>query len=173
MCVHAEYTVEVLFRAHYGKLCAFARSYVGCPDAAEDIVQDVFLQLWRLRECGETFANPRTYLYSAVRNRALKHAAHERVARRSHEMMQSAGRAPGMSQAPTSADEQLEAAELEAAWDDAVDHLPRRCREAYVYWRVGKTPAEIAAEMGTSVRTAETQAARARRHLRRELTCWL
>lgn len=173
MYVHAEHTVEVLYRAHYEKLCAFARSYVGCPDTAEDIVQDVFVQLWRLRECGDTFASPKTYLYSAVRNRALKHVKHERFVCRSHAMMQWAGRSAGMSQAPASADEQVEAEELEAAYDDAVDHLPRRCREAYLYWRVGKTPAEVAAAMGTSVRTAETHAARARRRLRRELVFWL
>lgn len=42
--------------------------------------------------------NPKRYLYAAVHNRAFNYLTHARVMRRSHAMMQSAGRAPGMSQ---------------------------------------------------------------------------
>lgn len=173
MCVHGEFTFDALFRAHYARLCGFARRFVGCPDTAEDVVQEVFLHVWTLRDEGETFVNPKRYLYAAVRNRALNHIDHERIASRSRGMMQIGARAPAMSAPRAAPDEELEAAELEEALDIAVERLPERCREAYAHRHGGKTRAEIAAVMGTSPRTAETQVTRARRFLRRELAPFL
>lgn len=173
MFVHVESTFEALFHAYYRELCMFAAGYVGCMAVAEDLVQDVFLQLWRLRRNGKRCVNPDHYLYTAVRNRALKYLAHERVVCSAHEMMQSSGQVSGMSQPRATADEEVEAAELEQAYERAVDELSARRREAYNHRRAGKTHAEIAAVMGTSQRTAETQVADARRSLRRELAYWL
>ena len=116
---------------------------------------------------------PRRYLYTAVRNRALKHLEHERMARRAHAMIQNGGYPPAMSPPPSAVHEEVETAELAGAFDRAVDDLPARCREAYVHSRSGMTYAEIAAVMGISVRTVETQVARARQHLRRGLEPWL
>lgn len=169
----SESFVEALFRAHYANLRAFARRHVGCEHAAEDIVQDVFVQLWASRWDPEAYVNPKRYLYAAVRNRAFNYLTHARIMRRSHTMMQSAGRAPGMSQAPIPADEEVEAAELEAAFEQAVDHLPPRCQEAYIRRSAGMTYGEIGTTMDTTARTAETQVVQARRRLRRELAVWL
>ncbi|MGH7575620.1 MAG: sigma-70 family RNA polymerase sigma factor, partial [Longimicrobiales bacterium] len=155
------------------ELCAFATGYVRCMAVAEDLVQDVFLQLWMLHRNGETCVNPDRYLYTAVRNRALNYLAHERVVCSAYETMQSSGQAAGMSQPRATADEEVEAAELEQACERLVDDLPTRCREAYVHRSAGKTHAEIAAAMGTSARTAETQVAHARQRLRRDLAYWL
>lgn len=173
MCIHAEFTVDALYRAHYSGLCAFAQRYVICRATAEDIVQDVFVEVWALRNGGATFVNPERYLYRAVRNGALKHIGHKRIATRAHAMMQGARRTPAMSTPPISADEALEAAELEEAYDRAIGRLPARCREAHVRRKGGMTPTEIGTEMGTSMRTAETQIRRARRFLRRELAPFL
>lgn len=173
MYVHGQSTVEALFRAYYPELCAFAAGYVRCAAVAEDLVQDVFVQLWMLHRNGETCVNPDRYLYTAVRNRALKYLAHEGVVCSAHEMMQSAGQVAGMSQPCATADEEVEAAELEQEFERAVDKLSARRREAYIHSRAGKTHAEIGAAMGTSERTAETQVADARQHLRRELAYWL
>lgn len=172
MHVRPEATVENLFRAHHAELSTFARGYVGCPDAAEDVVQDVFVQLCVLEGSGTTCLTPRQYLYSAVRNRALKHLAHERVVHRSQATIRSDGQVPGLSRSGALADEEMEATELAKAIDRAVDRLPARCREAYERRDVGMTHAQIAEAMGTSVRTVETQLARARRVLRRRLAPW-
>lgn len=173
MYARSESFVEALFRAHYANLCAFARHYVGCEHAAEDIVQDVFAQLWASRGDPEAYVSPKRYLYAAVRNGAFNYLTHARIMRRSHAMMRSTGRAPGMSQAPISADEEVEAAELEEAYDQAVDHLPPRCQEAYIRRNAGMTYVEIGVAMDTTARTAETQVVQARRRLRHELAVWL
>ena len=174
MYVRPEFTLEGLFRAHYERLCAYGRKFVGCPDVAEDLVQDVFAHLCSTKDGGSTcLLMPRRYLYTAVRNRALKHLERERVARRSQAVIQQVGHAPAMGHPPPTADRELEAAKLAKAFDRVLGQLPPRCREAYLHSNNGMTQAQVAAIMGTSVRTVETQMARARQHLRRELEPWL
>jgi RNA polymerase sigma-70 factor, ECF subfamily len=166
-------SIDILFRAYHRKLCTFAYTYVKCPDAAEDLVADVFARLWQQHLNGHTYIDPKRYLYTAVRNQALKHLAHERVVRNSHGMVQGEGRAPAMSQSPEGAEDELEAAQLKAAFDIAVDSLPARCREAFELYRCnGMTYPEIADIMNISARTVETHVGHARRALRQVLADW-
>lgn len=166
---------ELLFRTFRPRLCAYAERYVACPDTAEEVVEEVFLRVWMQRKfenggCG----SPKRYLYMAVRNQALKVLDHERVVQRWRESARSQDHLPGMSQPPTAADERLHADQLAAALQQAIDRLPERCRQAYVLHRLqGSSQAEIAAIMGISVRTVETQLARATRALRQQLAAWL
>jgi RNA polymerase sigma-70 factor, ECF subfamily len=166
--------LEVVYSALYGKLCAFARSYVRCPDTAEELVQEVFARLWRQHAHGRSCGNPRGYLFTAVRNQALKHIAHERVVRHAEELALRDGRCPGMSEPLAAADDELQATELATAFSAAVEQLPERCREAFsLHHNDGLSYAEIAAVMGTSARTAETQVVHARRVLRQLLAAWV
>lgn len=165
---------ECLFRTYHLRLCAFARGYVECAAVAEELVHDVFLRMWEQRSILLGCVNPKRYLYTAVRNQAFKHIAHEAVVRRSHAMVKQEGRVPGTGEGPVRADEEVQARELAAAFEDAVDRLPARCRQAFTLYREeGMSYAEIAERMGTSVRTVETQLARANRALRRQLAEWL
>lgn len=165
---------EGLFRTYHTRLGEFARAYVECPAVAEELVHDVFLRMWERRSVLQDCASPKHYLYTAVRNQALKHLAHEAVVRRSHAMVKEDGRVPGTGEGPVRADEQLEASELAAAFEDIVDRLPPRCRETFTLYREeGMSYAEIGEVMGISERTVETQLARANRVLRRELAEWV
>ena len=166
-------SLEILFRAYHRKLCSFARSYVTCPDVAEELVEDVFLRLWEQRENGHACVNPRGYLYAAVRNQALKHLAHERVVRATAARVQGEGFSPAMSQASAPADDEVQANELADAFSVAVEQLPARCREAYTLHHSGLSYVEIGETMGTSSRTVETQVRNAKRMLRRQLAAWL
>jgi RNA polymerase sigma-70 factor (ECF subfamily) len=167
-------TFEILFLTYHARLCAFASRYVGCPDTAEEVVEEVFLRIWAQRgpeddRCGCS----RHYLYTAVRNQALKVLDHERVVRRSCGIVLHQEHLPGMSQPPVAADEKLQADELAVAVRHAVDQLPERCREAYLLHRQqGLSYAEVAEVMGISVRTVETQLGRAAKALRHALALW-
>src|SRR5260221_11362797 len=69
---------ESLVRAHYPRLCNFATRYVDSRETAEDIVQEVFLAVWR-RNTRFDYADPLPYLYRAVMNRAVMHLRQRRV----------------------------------------------------------------------------------------------
>ena len=165
---------ESLFRTYHEKLCAFARSYVKCADVADEVVEEVFLRIWELRGNWPDSGNEKGYLYAAVRNQALKHLAHECVVRQSHAIVKQKLRVPGMGQSPAAPDDEIQAKELAAVLQVAIDRLPERCRKAYTLYREHEMSyAEIAELMGISVRTVETQLARANKVLRRQLDQWL
>ncbi len=165
---------DALFRTFYRPLCAFACAYVRCPWIAEELVDDVFVRVWERRASWDSCVNKKRYLYAAVRNSALKHLAHERIVRTSHAMVKSEGRSPAMGQPPEPVDELVDALELEQVLDDAIDRLPPRCHEAFtLHHDEDMSYREIADIMGTAVRTVETQIARARKVLRRELAAWV
>ena len=62
--------LETLFRTYYPRLLAFARSYIYDADAAQDIVQEMFIYLWSRRgtisQC-----NIAALLMTGVRNRCI------------------------------------------------------------------------------------------------------
>jgi RNA polymerase sigma-70 factor (family 1) len=56
------------FTLFYAKLCFFANRIVKDPQAAEDVVVDVFLKLWIIQGNFETVTNVKAWLYLTTRN---------------------------------------------------------------------------------------------------------
>jgi len=135
---------------------------------AEEVVQDVMLELWRRRESLAKDSSPQAYLFQSTRNRALNHIRHERVERKSEpELMR-------QTEMSASAPSQLVEEEIEVALRTAVSELPDRCREVFELSRThGLKYAEIATVLGISVKTVEAQMGKALRSLRVKLAPWL
>lgn len=73
-----ERAFETLVHTYTLSLVQFALGYVHAHDAAEEIVEDVFIRVWELRASWQPKSTVRAYLFAAVRNRAfdwLKHVA--------------------------------------------------------------------------------------------------
>jgi RNA polymerase sigma-70 factor (ECF subfamily) len=161
-----------LFHEHYDGLCRFAEGYVRSPEAAQEIVQQIFLRLWEHRARWVVRDTVRTYLYGAVRNRALDWLKHQRVEDRWRERIAWADtdRIPGMGQPTPPADLRAEAGDFAAALDRAIQDLPERYRAVVeLRARQGMTIAEIARILDIPFKTAEARAARALRSLRAAL----
>jgi RNA polymerase sigma-70 factor (ECF subfamily) len=159
-----EAAFEALFRALAPGLCAMVTRYVGAPAVAEELVQELFLDLWTRRRTLEVRESLAGYLHAAARHRALNHLARERRLRRWRE---GDGRPEGEAD-PSAPDESelLDALELQ----DAIAALPARCRLVFTLSRQQDlTYGEIAAALGLSVKTVETQMGRALRALRDRL----
>jgi len=66
---------EKAFRQIYdlyaGRLQAFALRIVKSPTLAEDLIQDIFVNLWELRESLDPQKNFQSFLYTITRNHAL------------------------------------------------------------------------------------------------------
>lgn len=156
---------EVLFRAYSVPLCAFALRYVTVPEVAEEIVQDVFLKIWVNRESWRP-RNVKSYLYGAVRNKALDHLAHQKVVQEwkgnAYHALETATRTPQHT---------LQYEELAAAIHKGIECLPERTRLVFILSRQhGLRYKEIAAALGISVKTVEAQMSRAFRLLQTHLT---
>jgi RNA polymerase sigma-19 factor, ECF subfamily len=156
--VHA---FESVFREYHAPLCAFADRIVAAPDVAEEIVQDVFASLWRMRSSLRIRTSLRAYLYTAVRNRSLNHTQ-----RSSTEAPLDAAVTTRLSAGP-GPDALTQAAETAELVASAIASLPPRCREVITLrWVHGLSHSEIAETMGISIKAVENQVTRGLRTLR-------
>lgn len=145
-----------------------AESLVRSRAVAEELVQDVMLELWKRRETLAEESSPQAYLFQATRNRALNHIRHARIEREGEPRATRAEAVDSTTHALVLEEEILVAARK------AVDGLPRRCREVFELSRTnGLRYSEIATTLGISIKTVEAQMGKALRILRDELAPWL
>jgi RNA polymerase sigma-70 factor (ECF subfamily) len=163
-----EAAFDSIFRAWYPSLVRSAESIVRSRAVAEDVVQDVMLELWRRRESLAAESSPQAYLFQSTRNRALNYVRHERVERKSEpELIR-------QSEMRVSAPANLVEDEINVALRNAVAELPDRCREVFELSRThGLKYSEIATVLGISIKTVEAQMGKALRTLRVKLAPWL
>ncbi|HXL86855.1 MAG TPA: RNA polymerase sigma-70 factor [Gemmatimonadaceae bacterium] len=163
-----ESAFDIVFRAHYSRLVRMAESIVGERAPAEEIAQEVMLELWRRRESLHVEQSFGAYLIRATRNRALNHVRHQRiVARELAAATLESSESPG-----TDAD--TLGVELERVVSEAIAALPARCREVFELSRVqGMRYVEIASVLDISVKTVEKRMGQALAELRERLAPWL
>ena len=160
---------DAVFRANYAALVGSAERILGRRDVAEEIVQDVMLELWRRRETLAVDDSLRGYLFRATRNRSLNHLRHGAIEKRAEPEL-----AADRVESGSSAHAALVEEEIDVAVKRAVADLPARCREVFELSRVhGLRYSEIATTLGISVKTVEAQMGKALRILRERLAQWL
>jgi RNA polymerase sigma-70 factor (family 1) len=158
---------ERMFRETYAPLVRSAAALLGRQEEAEDVVQRVFVQMWERRGETEIGLSVRAYLFRSVRNGCLNVLRHRKVrGEYAREMItQSPGGTP---------EADGDAGALEQKLAEALSRLPDRCRQIFEASRFeGKKYAEIAGDMGISVKTVENQMGKALRIMRVELSDFL
>jgi len=159
---------DEIFRTWYGPLVGTAERMLRDRAVAEELVQDVMLELWRRRETLAADGSAQAYLFQATRNRVLNHLRHLKIEQRSEPDVREE------SSSTPHADAGVVEEELDVAVQRAVQSLPDRCREVFELSRVhGLKYAEIARQLGISVKTVEAQMGKALRTLRERLAPWL
>ena len=156
--------LRCIFDAYYQPLCRSIFLLVRDRSVAEDLAQEVFVQLWNRREELEVNTSLWAYLKRSGHNRALNRLRDQKLRR---EREAAAGRQQQGAEQPR---QRLEEAELQQKVQQAVDALPPRTRLVFVLSRFeGYSQKQIAEELGISVKTVENQMTRALRLLREML----
>ncbi len=160
-----EQAYEALFRREYEPLCALAHRYVHSAQDAEDIVQDIFAQVWCRRESLPPLAHSaHSYLYGAVRNLSVNVLAHRATALRLQPHV-----AWGPERAPA-ADRAVEVSEIGRAIDRAIQELFPSRQRVFRECVVGeREQAVVARELHVSRKAVEVNSRRARLDLRKLL----
>jgi RNA polymerase sigma-70 factor (ECF subfamily) len=143
-----------LYRIYFAHLLRFARSFVRSVQEAEEIVSDVFLQIWQMRDKLHTIHNLTVYLYTSTRNHSLNHLARQK---RSVLAAFNEGAVPE----PVTVEDPEQLclnSELVRKIDQAVEQLPSKCRIIFKLVREdGLKYREVAEVLDVSQKTVEAQ----------------
>ncbi|MEP6733644.1 MAG: RNA polymerase sigma-70 factor [bacterium] len=162
-----EVAYSTIFRDQYPGLVVNATRLLGERALAEEIAQDVMLELWRRRASLVLTGPIRAYLQQATRNRALNRLRQGRTAQRGEVYVR------GPSESPA-ADALAVSGELQLAAVAAIASLSEPQREVFEMNRQrGLTYSEIADQLGISVKSVEARMGRALKQLREHLAPWL
>ena len=157
---------RILFNTYCRALILYAMDFNIKQDAAEDIVQDIFVRIY---EGSSTFPNMealRSFLYTSVRNHCLNLLKHEKIRQNyvqkfNPEEEEAAGQ---------------EEIELKMLKEEVyrriftiLETLPPQCRKIFELHLQGMKNESIAGMLELSVHTVKTQKKRAMKQLREQL----
>lgn len=157
-----EHALAQLYKAHWQPLFLSAYNLLKDKKACEDIVQEIFLQLWLRRHTLDVRESLATYLSTAVRYQVFHHIrkASKRTFVPTSEETSIADRS----------DEALLCKDLYGQVHQAVEELPERCRLIYRLSREEQlSHKEIAGRLNISLKTVENQLTIALRRVRHYL----
>jgi RNA polymerase sigma-70 factor (ECF subfamily) len=160
---------EQVFQMYCKELVRYANTILKNADEAEDIVQQLFVNLWQKRESLQVNTSMRSYLYRAVHNCCLNRIKQLSVKQTYTTYMGYAGE---QHSAPASA--AIQQKEVEKAIGVAIEKLPEQCRKIFKLSRQhGMRYQQIADELNLSVKTVENQMGKALKHMREQLKDYL
>lgn len=158
---------EELFRSHFTGLMRYAERILGDTEQAREIAQELFLHLWAKESPFPLSGSLKSYLFTAIHNRCLNHLRHLKVREQHQEFVRTQ-----WDQNPIST--YFPDPFLEAKITHAIEELPDQCRRVFRMSRYQFLKnAEIAVELGISVKAVEKQIGRALKYLRESLKDYL
>ncbi len=161
---------EKIFDDNYRRMLLHALRFVQDEEDAEDIVADVFCNLWKRIDEVCLDGGITTYLYRAVSTRALNFLRHQNIAAVRIEALEAINEKRMEFMARENIDDEVHSKEIEHGINDALSELPDKCREVFVLSYIkGLKSKDIAEAMNVSVRTVEAHTYKALRLLRLRL----
>jgi RNA polymerase sigma-70 factor (ECF subfamily) len=167
---------EELFNVYYKPLCYYARKYTLDHFESEEVVQQVFLKLWEIRESLSIERSVSAYLYQSVRNQSINYLKQKSIFSRNKEDYALKTRQAQLFSAISEEDgtSALLARELEQQINQAINNLPEKCREVFLLSRSENlSMKEIAERLNISTNTVQKQISIALTKLREILKYYL
>ncbi|WP_157963021.1 RNA polymerase sigma-70 factor [Chitinophaga deserti] len=153
---------EVLYQRHAGAMYQFAYKKVPVQAIVEDLLQEVFANLYRRRAELSHIENIRSYLYNALRNRIFNELRNSLLHEQHHAQMPP--------EQVTALHINYDLQQLEKVFAAALDKLTERSREIFLLSRRDHLSyKEIAERLGISVKAVEKHMSRSLGVMRDEL----
>lgn len=153
---------EKLFFNFYPGLLRYSETLVRKVEIAEEVVQDVFYNVWKNRESIRITQSWKSYLYRSVYNNSMMYL---RKARREYSLEDSLF--PEKDGGTPDPFQELEFQEVSAVVSETIGRLPERTREIFLLNRQeGLKYREIAERLSISVKTVEANMGKALKALR-------
>ena len=168
---------EDIYLSYFSKMKHFATEYVISDEDAENIVQDVFVELWENKEMLNMHMNLIAYLFTTIKNKCLNHMRHKIVVQNTATKMQEEyliSLRMNLDSLEAFDNKLFSDQDIEKIINRALDSLPEKCRTIFFMSKIeGKKQKEIAQELNISINTVGTQIGIAYKKLRIELKDYL
>ncbi|HEY4787251.1 MAG TPA: RNA polymerase sigma-70 factor [Bacteroidales bacterium] len=152
---------HLLFTKLYPVMCLFAEKFVHHPGDAEDISQEIFIELWHQRVKFESIDQVKAFLYLSVKNRCLNFSKHQRIKEKYTQTV-------NMNHDP-SFEERIIEAEVIQHLHNAIESLPNQQKQVIIHTLEGLSNHEISENMQISLNTVKFHKKAAYQQLREKL----
>ncbi|PIB35158.1 hypothetical protein BFP72_06980 [Reichenbachiella sp. 5M10] len=158
---------EQVFKTYYVDLSRFCLKYVRDEHVAEELVQEIFINIWERREVLTITTSVKAYLYTAVRNRSFNYLKLQVPKEQKKVDVEGV---VDLGDGAENREDEMVYEEIKRYVQDAIDALPPKCKVIFNLSRnAGMSYKEIAEELDLSVKTVENQVGVALRKLRERL----
>jgi RNA polymerase sigma-70 factor, ECF subfamily len=162
----------IFFKKYYPKLAAYACLFLE-PELAEDVVQDLFVNIWENAETIKVHTSLEAYLFKAVYLRCLNQLKQRKSRNNHHKLIQDylmAFESRLFDPDTNNALRKLYMDELRDDINKAIDSLPEKCREVFMLSYIHDLKnKEISELLGVSQSTVENHVYNALKALRKKL----
>jgi len=150
--------LQALHELYYASLCHFAEGLLGDEPAAQDIVTEVFVVLWKKHEDFETLQNIKAFLYISTRNSCINHLKKQH---RDSEMRIALGKYLSEEYEEFALNEMIRSEVIQKIYE-AIEALPFQCRQIFKMCYVeGMKNSEIAEKFNISINTVKNHKVKA------------
>ncbi len=161
--------LKIIFNTYHTWLCQVSYAIVSDEDEAKDVVQEVFIKLWRNREKLEIHSSLPAYLKRAVVNTSLnqieKHKVFKRAEIEKFDLKNSGN---------NEVEQKLFLEELSLLAENAIQDLPTRTKAVFTLIRSEEMSyKEVAGTLNISLKAVEKEMMKALRLLRKALKEYL
>ncbi|MFO7619688.1 MAG: RNA polymerase sigma-70 factor [Bacteroidales bacterium] len=159
------FAFDILYKKYSKRLYFFGYSILKSQEETENLIQDVFLNLWEKRNDVERDASVKYYLFSIAYNSAITRI---RQKTKESEFISYIKSLPEIIEEPTNL--KIEFNELSNKLEGIIQELPQRQKQVYILHRVkGFKYSEIAERLKISPNTIENHMSRALKTIRAKL----
>lgn len=163
--IKPEKALEQLYTEYYDKMCKQVYLIIKDSIVAEDIVQEVFMEVWKKKDEIVILSSTEAYLRRACRNRTLNYIRDHQV------KWEEESRLADKADPAFTTEDYLDAEDLNKKIQDVImSDLPEKCGIVFSLSRYeDMSYAEISKELNISTKTVEHQISKALRILREKL----
>ena len=147
-------------------MVCYALRLIELSEPAEDIVQELFSNIWAKKMVFQSLVSFKVYLYNSVRNASLDYLKHKNI---EGSYLQKMLDAHPVYRTGEEDEEGFFSEEVYRQLFETIDALPERCREVFLMYMEGKKNEEVATALHVSIETVKTQKKRAMSILRKKL----
>jgi len=156
-------TFETIFKQNFVSITAYCNKYVRDTEEAKDLAHRAFMKVWEKREEIPEGSNIKALTYRIAHNLSINYI-------RDHKKFCDEDELQTVESENSDADNEIRAAELEAAVIDTINRMPEKSKKVFLMSRYDNlSNNNIADKLGISIKTVEAHITTALKLLRKRI----